>query len=228
MYRKITALAFLLFILGTTLALSVSATDKIIVLTFDDGPQPKKLQKLLPLLADHEIPGTFFVIGSVAEAHKTLLQEMAAQGHEIENHSYSHDKLTKKADKFGISKVVEDVLRAEKVITHATGKKPAFFRPPYWLINNDIEVALKKRGYYVMKLGDPDINTLDYDDVANHRSADKLITRVKDIVASREKNGIFIHIFVFHEHYLTADAITVLIPHFKKQGYQFMRLDEVL
>lgn len=206
-------------------AASPEMKPKLIVLTFDDGPRPAILKQLLPLLARHHIPGTFFVIGGEAENKKILLKEIAVQGHEIENHSYGHADLKILQKNKGTSNVLKDIHQAELVIQSATGQKPKFFRPPFWSCNAEIENALAQVGYTVMKLEHPDLNSLDYEDVEKKNPPSVLIERVKKIISQREKAGIFRHILVFHELQLSVNALTELILYFLDRGYQFVRLD---
>ncbi|MDP1629263.1 MAG: hypothetical protein Q8L57_01440, partial [bacterium] len=91
----------------------------------------------------------------------------------------------------------------------------------------EIEKLAIAEGYAVMKLGNPDINTLDYEDAAKNRPPEILTERVKNLIADREREGKFQHILVFHELPLTVKSLTNLIPYFKTLGYEFVRLDEI-
>lgn len=72
---------------------SVKTTQKLIALTFDDGPDPAATPKLLDLLARNDAKATFFMIGTQAEKHPDLVARVAAEGHEIGNHSWDHPAL---------------------------------------------------------------------------------------------------------------------------------------
>jgi len=77
-----------------------------------------------------------------------------------------------------------------------------------------------------MKLADPDINTMDYSDYSKKYPPEALVKRVKSQIASREKQGLYNHVLVFHELPITVEALKALIPYFQNQGYKFVRLDE--
>ena len=201
-------------------------TSKTIALCFDDGPRPLVLEKLLPVLEKYKVPGNFFVIGAIAFNNMKILEKMHKDGHEIENHSWGHENFMKLYNWKGTNTVSESLLDTEVTIFNATGRKPRFFRPPFWAINKDVEKIIKGWGYTIMKLNDPDINTEDYEDFSKHRPPEVLIERVKSEVASRERQGKFNHVLVFHELPLTAEALKTLIPYFQAQGYKFIRLDE--
>jgi len=215
------------FILISFVSLSVFGAEKTIALTFDDGPKPAILKQLLPLLEKNGALATFFVIGSEAAARESLLEKMGNGGHEIENHGWGHENFKKLLKDKGSEAIERNLARTSKIIFQATGRRPFFFRPPFWEITPEIEKIVVEQGYRVMKLDNPDINTLDYKDAEKHRSVEVLIERVKNIIAKREDQGKFTHILVFHELPITVEALKTLIPYFQSRGYQFKRLEDL-
>ncbi len=213
--------------LGNTSEANRKPLEKIIVLTFDDGPRPKVLKNLLPLLKKHDVTATFFVIGANASDNAELLWYMSRAGHEIENHSWGHENLKKLYKQKGAQAIISNIAKTDQIIHEITTIKPCFFRPPFWEITDEIEKNIIPLGYIVMKLNDPDINTMDYSDFSNNRPPDVLVERVKKLVLSREKLGKSIHILVFHELPITVKALETLVPYFKKNGYKFARLDDL-
>lgn len=204
--------------------------EKVIALTFDDGPNPKALNILLPLLSEEKVPGTFFVVGGNARNHPEYLRKEAALGYEIENHSFGHENLKKnfRTRSDWQSALLGSLQKTSNAIEGVTGVRPKFFRPPFWEINPDIQRVIEQAGYRVVKLERPDINSMDYEDFAKHRGAEVLIARVKKLIELREQNKNYRHVLVFHELPLTAEGLKILIPYFQKQGYRFVRLDELL
>lgn len=204
--------------------------EKVIALTFDDGPNPKVLDSLLPLLSKENVPGTFFVVGNNAKTHPKYLRKETALGHEIENHSFGHENLKKnyrtRSDWREV--LLASLQKTSNAIENATGTRPKFFRPPFWEINPDIQWVVEQAGYRVVKLERPDVNSMDYEDFAKHRSAETLILRVKKLIELRERNKSYRQVLVFHELPLTAEALKTLIPYFRERGYRFVRLDEIL
>ncbi len=205
-----------------------SALQKTISLNFDDGPEPAVLARLLPLLAYFNVSATFFIIGEVAVNQRSLLGQVHASGHEIENHGYQHVKFTKLLEREGPEGVRKSLARTADIILKETGRKPRFFRPPFWDYNSELGNVVSSLGYRVMKIGDPDINSLDYDDVAHKRHHSVLVDRFLHQVQDRAKNGVFNLVFVVHERMLTVDALSEIIPKLKNDGYMFTRLDAVL
>ncbi len=98
-----------------------------LALTFDDGPNPSWTPRLLDELASHGIKATFFLLGSRAEAEPEVVQRIAAAGHTIGNHSWSHPNLAlARADR-----VLLELMRTSATIEDLIGAPVHFFRPPF-------------------------------------------------------------------------------------------------
>lgn len=103
-------------------------TRKTIALTFDDGPSEGTL-RLLDLLDKENVYATFFMCGLNVQRHPAIAGRVAAAGHQIGNHTYSHPKLLLKPRKF----IEAEFLQAQRIITFETGMMPMILRPPYGL-----------------------------------------------------------------------------------------------
>ncbi len=216
-------LLFALVFLGASNSL---ATEKLIALTFDDGPRPNVLKNLLPLLQKYSAPATFFIIGAEILPNDKFVKKMSENSYEIENHSWGHENLVKLLREKGADAVKLNLEKTNSEVFKITGRKPKFFRPPYWEINADVEKVVRDFGLTPMKLGNPDINTMDYDDYAKKRSPEALIERVKKIILSRENREEYRHVLVFHELPITVEALKTLIPYLTGRGYSFGTLDD--
>jgi peptidoglycan/xylan/chitin deacetylase (PgdA/CDA1 family) len=97
-----------------------------VCLTFDDGPHPEHTPRLLDVLREHDVPATFFVIGREAERYPDLVRWIAAEGHLIGQHTFSHAEpgQTSTAD------LMEDMRRADEALAGILGWAPKLFRPP--------------------------------------------------------------------------------------------------
>jgi peptidoglycan/xylan/chitin deacetylase (PgdA/CDA1 family) len=98
-----------------------------VVLTFDDGPHPHWTPRVLETLDARGATATFFVVGRKAEEHPDLVRTILSRGHEVELHSYAHDRLFALR---GERRVREDLERGVAAIEKVTGRKPMLFRPP--------------------------------------------------------------------------------------------------
>lgn len=110
-----------------SLVARVNTRSPSIALTFDDGPLRKPVQQLLPMLAAHGAHATFFVEGRLLERDLALGRELLAAGHELGNHSYSHQRMVFKSRAF----IASEVERTDRVIRAAGQREPIFFRPPF-------------------------------------------------------------------------------------------------
>ncbi|GGW55112.1 polysaccharide deacetylase family protein [Streptomyces griseoloalbus] len=107
--------------------LRVSGRGRTMVLTFDDGPDPRYTPPILDTLARYEVRAMFFVCGGMAADHPDLLARMADEGHVVGNHTWSHPLLTD----LGRHRIRSEMERTSDVIEKAYGARPEWFRAPY-------------------------------------------------------------------------------------------------
>ncbi|MEI6124951.1 MAG: polysaccharide deacetylase family protein [Pseudomonadota bacterium] len=117
-----------------------------VAITFDDGPDPATTLPLLQLLEKHGLKAAFFIIGEKAEKHRALIDNIIEGGHEIGNHSYTHDPLlmlrsSKKI--FQEIKTVQDILKKHALI-------PLAFRPPVGITNPKLGAILRQMEMYCL------------------------------------------------------------------------------
>lgn len=170
---------------------SAATQQKLIALTFDDGPRPYVLfgskEHPAPGLADildqHGVKATFFVVGwrltpktwgeprheeDIGMTCIDAAQQMIRRGHELEDHTYSHVELRSAERKNGEQWVRRDVDRGAEAIKAVTGSEPRYVRPPDWIITSDARHDLEREGYRVLTISSEnpmalrDVNSLDY------------------------------------------------------------------
>lgn len=108
-------------------ALTAPARPDEIALTFDDGPNATWTPKLLDILASLEVRATFFLLGAQANAEPELVRQMAAAGHVIGNHTWSHPNLARSSSEL----IREELKRTQQTLQQIAGAPVKFFRPPY-------------------------------------------------------------------------------------------------
>ncbi|HRW18793.1 MAG TPA: polysaccharide deacetylase family protein [Dermatophilaceae bacterium] len=112
---------------------------RCVALTFDDGPEPGTTGRLLDYLAQARVPATFFVVGSKVPGHPDLVARMAADGHEIGNHTWTHAFLPKTST----PDALEQVARTQEAVTRVTGRAPTLLRPPFGAFTSrDLQLGL--------------------------------------------------------------------------------------
>ena len=100
---------------------------RTMVLTFDDGPDPRYTPRILDTLAEYEVRAMFFVCGEMAVDNQDLLARMADDGHLVGNHTWTHPLLTR----LRRSRIRSEMERTSDVIEKAYGERPQWFRAPY-------------------------------------------------------------------------------------------------
>ena len=113
-----------------------------IALTFDDGPDPETTPRVLDHLQRANVPATFFLIGHEVERHPGLAADIAARGHAIGNHTYSHPK---RFSMLGPAALGGEVDRAQEAIEGACGQRPVLLRPPIGHKNPYLGSVLRER-----------------------------------------------------------------------------------
>ena len=112
-------------IFGT--ALTAPRRPGEIALTFDDGPNPEWTPRLLDILAKHDVKATFFMLGKFASVHSELVRRVAAEGHLIGDHSWSHPKLSY----CPAQRIRDELKRTKDTLEQIVSAKVKFFRPPF-------------------------------------------------------------------------------------------------
>ncbi|MGQ4382641.1 bifunctional polysaccharide deacetylase/glycosyltransferase family 2 protein [Streptomyces sp. SAS_270] len=104
-----------------------SVPDKTIVLTFDDGPNPEYTEKVLKILQGNDVPGTFFVVGSMVSRYPDAVKDMVAQGNEVGIHTFSHVDLSYQST----SRLERELNQTQLALAGAAGITTTLFRAPY-------------------------------------------------------------------------------------------------
>jgi len=119
-----------------------------LLLTIDDGPDPRQTPQMLDALAEAQVRAVFFVIGKNVEANPALCRRMVAEGHSVQNHTYSHPSAT-----FwfaGPKRAALEIERCSTAIQEATGRRPVQFRAPVGMANPFVHLAAEARCLGIM------------------------------------------------------------------------------
>lgn len=118
-----------------------SIAKRQIALTFDDGPDPIVTPQILDILDKHQAKATFFCIGHLAEQHPELIRRIVSEGHQVENHSYSHHATFAF---HGTKEISKEIARAQETLILLSGRTPRFFRPIAGIRNPLLDPVLSK------------------------------------------------------------------------------------
>ncbi|HEY3067001.1 MAG TPA: polysaccharide deacetylase family protein [Methylomirabilota bacterium] len=116
------------------------ARDDRIALTFDDGPDPVYTPRVLDVLAAHEAPASFFLVGERAARAPATVRRMASEGHEVASHGWSHKSLWLCSP----ARTEAEIARAQDVLGELAGAAPRHFRPPWGMVNAAMFGALRR------------------------------------------------------------------------------------
>ena len=122
---------------------NANTEEKIIALTFDDGPNEEVTTQLLEILNKHNVKATFFCIGSKVNINKSVIERIANEGHLIGNHSFYHANYF---DLLSSERMIKEIDLTNNDIYKITGVKPLLFRPPFGVTNPPLRRALNNSG----------------------------------------------------------------------------------
>ncbi len=190
--------------------------EKVIAITFDDGPHPRFTPQILSILKENDAKATFFVLGKHAEWYSKALLQVKEEGHEIGNHSYGHVDIKKISEEV----IISEIEKTQDIIFKLTGNKPSLFRPPFGFYNEKLLKILKERDLKVI-LWTETQDPLDW----NHPGVDKIVKKV----LSNAQSGDIILLHDYAEGECEAiKALEIILPELKKRGFRFVTVSELL
>lgn len=189
--------------------------EKIVAITFDDGPGPYT-ERLLEELKARNVKATFFVLGNRAEKRPEIMQRMVADGHEIGNHSYDHTTLTNITEQ----EATDNLLKSTEAIYNATGgTRPQLMRPPGGNYNDMVKKICKENDWSIT------LWTLDTRDWAS-RDKTAILDEIFNEGQNQVKDG---SILLMHDIYeVSIDASLEAIDRLKAEGYTLVTVSELL
>lgn len=192
------------------------ADQKVICLTFDDGPDPRNTPEILALLKKYNAKATFFISGNKAALAPELVMQEKLEGHELANHTYSHPNVSR----IGVEQLKKEIALTEAEIMKAGGNKPVLFRPPGGYYNERVVQTAKEAGYTVV-MWSWHQDTKDW--------AHPGVPFIVDRVVSNAHSG---DIVLFHDYVFTgsqtAAALEKILFRLDQEGYRFITVSELM
>jgi peptidoglycan/xylan/chitin deacetylase (PgdA/CDA1 family) len=190
--------------------------QKVVALTFDDGPHPVYTRQILKILRDNDVNATFFVVGKNVEKYPGVIKEAYLDGNVIANHTYSHFSLLQLSD----AQIREELLKSEKAIYKVIHECPVLFRPPYGACSSRLVGLLRNFGFTTITWNDM---TNDY--MANEVTSSKIardiigLARPGSIIGLHDGGG---------DRQKGVRALAIIIRVLKERGYEFVTVPELL
>jgi cellulose synthase/poly-beta-1,6-N-acetylglucosamine synthase-like glycosyltransferase/peptidoglycan/xylan/chitin deacetylase (PgdA/CDA1 family)/spore germination protein YaaH len=203
------------------------ASPKKLVLSFDDGPDPRWTPGILDVLKKKNAPGVFFVVGEAANQHPEILKREYNDGHEVGNHTFTHPQF----DQISKTELKWQLNLTQRLIESTVGAKTILFRPPYGIDHQPEyaeEVALlptaQDMGYLIVgQRIDPD--DWSSPDGKNQMPAAEI---VKNVLRQVDKGNIILLHDGGGERAQTVAALPQIIDALRARGYQFASVGDLL
>lgn len=181
--------------------------EKMVALTFDDGPDSKTTPQALEILKRYNAKATFFMVGQNVAANPELAKRVLDEGHQLGIHTWSHPDLTK----LPLNQSKKEILDTQEAIYKATGIRPMITRPPYGAINSTVQNAVDQS--FIMW----SVDSLDW----KTRNTKAIM---QEIVKTQPGSIILMHDI----HQTTIDALPSVLDYLKNNGYTLVTVDELL
>jgi peptidoglycan/xylan/chitin deacetylase (PgdA/CDA1 family) len=185
----------------------VKTNDKVLYLTFDDGPRPVLTEMINTVLKEHDVKASFFFIGSQVELYPKEAKDIYLSGHTIGNHSYAHVHFEYESEEF----IKEDVAKSQLIFYEKIGVLPSLFRSPYGRFE-----PVETYKQHFLHMIHWNIDTRDWDALQSEEEI------IKNVLSNLKPGSIIL----LHETDKTLKLLPILISKIKTEGYELVSLDE--
>lgn len=191
----------------------VETDEKKVALSFDAAWGNEDTQKILEILAKHNVHATFFMTGGWVDSYPEDVKAILAGGHDLGNHSENHKNMSQISN----DDKEQELMKVHEKVKNLTGYEMFLFRPPYGDYDNDVIKTATKCGYYPIQW---DVDSLDWKDYG--------IDSIVNTVCSNKHLGNGSIILCHNGAKFTADALDTLITNLKGQGYEIVPISELI
>lgn len=193
----------------------VETDERIVALTFDDGPTDADADAVLDVLADRDVPATFYVNGKDVEGNASTMRRIIAGGHEIGNHTWNHRRMAFVSP----STVAEEIEPTDDVIRASGYDGPLTFRPPHGQKLLTLPLYLAKRDRLTVTWD------VAYEDWSGSPQSSGDIV---DATVENTQPGSIILLHPWFGRTSTQKSIGPVIDRLKEQGYRFVTVSELI
>ncbi|MDY6932981.1 MAG: polysaccharide deacetylase family protein [Spirochaetota bacterium] len=194
----------------------INTSEKIVALTFDDGPTIKHTDQIIEILNSTNIKATFFLVGKYIEENPQEFKKIVDHGHEIGNHSYSHKLMIIKSYK----SIAKEIKKTNNLIKQLGYRGETYFRPPYG----------KKLFILPYYLDKNNITTITYDVAPDsYLDVSASPTQISDYVVNNTNPGSIILLHIMFKSYISSmKAVPDIINRLRVRGYRFVTITELI
>jgi peptidoglycan/xylan/chitin deacetylase (PgdA/CDA1 family) len=194
--------------------------EKVVCLTFDDGPNGIATIRVLEILRQHQIQATFFLIGKNIERNPVIARRIADEGHFIGNHSYGHENLLAFQS---TGQITENLEKTNQLIIEITGHHPRYFRPPKGIMTTRLQQACEGLGMIPIGVH-----------IFVNDSFLKNPAHIAKHILNKIKGGV--SVIVLHDGFGTrndpsrivvTEALKLMICNLNNQGYRWGTLEDI-
>lgn len=186
--------------------------SNLIALTFDDGPHPVYVPRLLALFRAEKVNATFFLIGDQFRLFPDVARAIVADGHEVGNHSLTHRNLRRAPP----SDAEREIVGMQKLLKERLGVVPGVYRPAYGVVTDTVRRICKREHLAIIRWN------VDPADWQRKTTREMIVRNVLDNVSSGS-------ILLFHAtHKKTVEAVSDLIPILRYRGFEFATVSKLL
>lgn len=197
----------------------VDTEEKLVALTYDDGPNPPHTEALLEILAREQVPATFFMMGAHVEAHEASARAIVAAGHQVGNHSWGHARLPF----LSVTAIREQFERTDAILARVGATGPFDVRAP-WMMRG-LQAAWWFSATGRQHFG-ANAAGWDWEPATAREVADRVLADVSPgTIVLLHDGG---HDSLAADRSWTVGATAILIPELEAQGYRFVRVRELL
>lgn len=184
--------------------------ERLISLTFDDGPNTVTTPQVLDVLEKHNVAASFFVVGdNITPESEEVMRRAVRLGCEIENHSRTHSDMTKMSPE----EIAAEIAFTSGKVEKAVGRRPRFFRPPYIAVNDTVFDAVSLT--FICGEGAEDYN----DEISAEERFKRIVSKASD--------GTVILLHDMSGNFRTVQALEMIIPRLKEEGYGFVTVSRL-
>ncbi|MFJ3309112.1 bifunctional polysaccharide deacetylase/glycosyltransferase family 2 protein [Streptomyces sp. NPDC086549] len=202
-------------------ASTVSVPAKTIALTFDDGPNPTWTPQVLKILQEYDVPGTFFLVGSMVSRYPDIVKTMVDQGNEVGVHTFTHVDLSYQSS----ARVNREMQQTQLALAGAAGITTTLFRAPY---SSETDAIDNYSWPVYKKLGKDGYTSVFVDTDSDDWKKPGVSKIVKWATPSGTKGAAVLFHDAGGERSQTIKALPQYIKRMKAKGYTFTTISGVI